>query len=248
MKTMEYKTSRKEAIKAGETRYIGPPCKYGHGSIRYTGNWECVVCKRNRKRGGLDAVIDPVIEQSRINRANAIALGKNKYMGVKCSRGHDGERYVRNHACVKCRLEAKYKRRKKFSLLRKAIAKTLCGPRLPRIGNNKKRYTDEQLLERQRIRKAKYRSKNKDKINAYKAKHRAAKLNRTPGWLRPVDFRHIQEIYNIARRLTEETKTLHHVDHIIPLQGKIVSGLHVPTNLRVIKAADNVKKSNSFQI
>jgi hypothetical protein len=248
MKTMEYKTSRKEAIKAGETRYIGSPCKYGHGSIRYTGNWECAVCKRNRKRGGRDAVIDPAIEQSRINRANAIALGKNKYMGSKCSHGHDGERFVRNHTCVKCHSEAKYKRRKKLSLLRKAVAKTLCGPRLPRIGNNKKRYTDEQLLERQRIRKAKYRSKNKDKIRAYRAKHRAAKLNRTPGWLRPVDLKHIEEIYNIARRLTEKTGESHHVDHIIPLQGKLVSGLHVPTNLRVIKAADNVKKSNSFQI
>jgi len=248
MKNMEYKTSRAEAKAAGETRYIGSPCIYGHGSIRYTGNWECVVCKRNRKRGGLDAVIDPVIEQSRINRANAIALGKKRYMGVKCPQGHDGERYVRNHACVKCNLEAKYKRRKKLSLLRKAVAKTLCGPRLPRIGNNKKRYTDEQLLERQRIRKAKYRSKNKDKIRAQKAKRRAAKLNRTPGWLRPVDFRHIQEIYTIARRLTEKTGELHHVDHIIPLQGELVSGLHVPTNLQVIKAAENYRKHNSFQI
>ena len=243
---MEYKTSRKEALAAGETRYIGSPCKYGHGSIRYTGNWECVVCKRNRKRGGLNAVIDPVIEQSRINRANAIALGKNKYMGVKCSRGHDGERYVRNHACVKCRLEAKYKRRKKFSLLRKAIAKTLCGPRLPRIGNNKKRYTDEQLLERQRIRKAKYRSKNKDKINAYKAKHRAAKLNRTPGWLRPVDFRHIQVYYEISKRQTQATGIEHHVDHIIPLQGKTVSGLHVPWNLQVLEGRENLRKNNKL--
>ena len=245
---MDYKNSRKEAKAAGETRYIGSPCIYGHGSIRYTATWDCVVCKRNRIRGGLDAVIDPVIEQSRINRANAIALGKNKYMGVKCSQGHDGERYVKNHACVKCRLEAKYKRRRKASLLRKAVAKTLCGPRLSRMGNNKKRYTDEQLLERQRIRKAKYRSKNKDKINAYKAKHHAEKLNRTPVWLRSVDLKHIEEIYNIARRLTEETGTLYHVDHIIPLRGKIVSGLHVPTNLRVIKAADNIKKNNSFQI
>lgn len=189
---MVYKTSRKEALQAGETRYIGSPCIYGHGSIRYTGNWECIVCRRRAKQ-------------------------KNKH-----------------------------EKRKKFSLLRKAVAKTLCGPCRPRIGNNKKRYTDEQLLKRQRIRKAKYRSKNKDKINAYKAKRRAAKLNRTPAWLRPVDFKYIQEIYTIAKRLTEKTGELYHVDHIIPLQGEIVSGLHVPTNLQVIKAADNLKKNNIY--
>jgi hypothetical protein len=47
---MQYKTSRKEALAAGDTRYIGAPCKYGHGSIRYTGNWECIVCKKERKK------------------------------------------------------------------------------------------------------------------------------------------------------------------------------------------------------
>jgi DNA-binding transcriptional MerR regulator len=245
---MGYKTSRKEALQAGETRYIGVPCSHGHGSIRYTSNYECVVCKRNRHRGGKDAVIDPVLEQSRINRANAMALGKNKYMGIKCSHGHDGERYVRNHECVKCREEYKKKIRKKFSLLRKTVAKTLCGPRPPRTNNRKRIYTDEQRLERQRIRKAKYRNKNRDKINASKAKRHAGKLNRTPTWLRPVDFKLIQEIYTIAKRLTEKTGELYHVDHIIPLQGKIVSGLHIPTNLQVLKAADNLKKNNLYTV
>jgi len=246
---MQYKTSRKEALAAGKTRYIGDPCKYGHGSIRYTGNWECIVCKRNRKRGGKEAVIDPVIEQSRINRATAITEKKARYIGIKCSQGHNGERYVRDHTCVKCRQEAKYKRQKKLSLLCKIVKQSLCGP-LPlriRTGGRKKIFTEKELQKKQRIRKAIYRHKNRGKINANRAKYRAEKLNRTPSWLRPVDFRHIQVYYEISKRLTQTTGTLHHVDHIVPLKGKLVSGLHVPWNLQVLEGLENLKKSNLFE-
>jgi hypothetical protein len=39
-----------------------------------------------------------------------------------------------------------------------------------------------------------------------------------------------------------------HVDHIIPLQGEMVSGLHVPNNIQVIPWIDNVRKANSFEV
>jgi hypothetical protein len=89
---------------------------------------------------------------------------------------------------------------------------------------------------------------NKDKRAAYQGKRKAAQLQRTPKWLTESDLRMIEAKYSLAAMLTRKTGVIHHVDHIIPLQGKKVSGLHVFSNLRVIPGTDNVKKSNSYQI
>lgn len=66
----------------------------------------------------------------------------------------------------------------------------------------------------------------------------------TPTW---ADRYLIKELYLLAQKLTEQTGIQHEVDHVIPLQGKNVSGLHVETNLQVITAEENRRKSNKFQ-
>lgn len=71
-----------------------------------------------------------------------------------------------------------------------------------------------------------------------KRKHRALGLSEDQEWM-------IREIYELARLRTEVTGTAHEVDHIIPLCGKYVSGLHVPHNLQVLTKADNRRKSNN---
>lgn len=63
-----------------------------------------------------------------------------------------------------------------------------------------------------------------------------------------VDPDAIKAIYLECARITNETGIPHQVDHIVPLKGKIVSGLHVPWNLQIIPARENRKKSNNFQI
>ena len=89
---------------------------------------------------------------------------------------------------------------------------------------------------------------NKDKVNAFAAKRRAARINRTPSWLTKEDLGKIKELYKEAQKLREETGEEWHVDHIIPLQGENISGLHVPDNLQVIKATENKSKNNRYTI
>lgn len=74
------------------------------------------------------------------------------------------------------------------------------------------------------------------------ARRRAKKRMAEPSWLTEEHYAAIKAIYAEAVRLTKETGTPHHVDHIVPLRGKTASGLHVPWNLRAIPAFENLKK------
>lgn len=91
-----------------------------------------------------------------------------------------------------------------------------------------------------------YRKANLDRTNAYKSAHRAAKLNATPKWLTAEQKEQIVEFYSIAKRLEAKTGDKYHVDHIIPLNGEYVRGLHVPWNLQVLTASENMSKSNRY--
>ena len=110
--------------------------------------------------------------------------------------------------------------------------------------DSKKRY--EEKKEQIKAYVAEYKKLNPAKANANKAKRKAAKLQRTPKWLTAIDFERIRTQYQLAEILTKLHNKSWHVDHIIPLQGKIVSGLHVPSNLQVIRGSENCSKQNTF--
>lgn len=74
------------------------------------------------------------------------------------------------------------------------------------------------------------------------SRRNARKRMAEPSWLTDEHYDAIRAIYVEAVRLTKETGVPHHVDHIIPLRGETVSGLHVPWNLRAIPAAENLAK------
>ena len=109
--------------------------------------------------------------------------------------------------------------------------------------------------EKARASKLAYKERNRNKIRAYNKQwakanpgkvtdyaraYQLLKRNRMPKWLSTKDRQIIKEFY-INRPIG------FHVDHIVPLKGRNVSGLHVPWNLQYLPAMENIKKSNRYK-
>lgn len=86
------------------------------------------------------------------------------------------------------------------------------------------------------VKRAYYRA-NKDKAVLKKVIRNSRSKRATPAWLTPEMKRQISEVYRLR-------PVGYHVDHIIPLCGKNVSGLNVPWNLQYLPATENLKKGN----
>ena len=78
-----------------------------------------------------------------------------------------------------------------------------------------------------------------------KIRRRVAEKQAFPKW---ANKEIIDLIYQQADDLTTTTGTRYSVDHIVPLRGKLVSGLHVEHNLRVLPLTENVSKTNKFDV
>jgi hypothetical protein len=87
---------------------------------------------------------------------------------------------------------------------------------------------------------------NPDKNVAKAMKYIASKLNRTPAWLTKEHLFQIEGFYKLAKQMEKQLSGKYEVDHIVPLQGKEVSGLHVPWNLQILSKTNNIKKSNKY--
>ena len=98
--------------------------------------------------------------------------------------------------------------------------------------------------EARKIARDKWDRLNPGRTNAAKTKNRLERLLRVPAWLTEDDKWMIEQAYELAKLRTEMFGFQWHVDHIIPLKGKKVSGLHVPTNLQVIPWQENLRKGS----
>ena len=88
---------------------------------------------------------------------------------------------------------------------------------------------------------SRWRRENPHKDRAKTRRYRASKLLAMPGWADPGA---IENCYLEAERMSIETGIPHDVDHIVPLQSKLVCGLHWEGNLVVIPSSENRKKGN----
>ncbi len=212
--------AKRAAFDAGLPRYEGTPCKRGHGATRYTSTGECVVCSttkgnnRSRKQRS-DQRAAQAQERAEIRAVKAAAAAERRRL-------KDVARYAarRDSRILYMR---EYYRLNKEKLIRDSI-----------------KYQQSKPEKRQAIQR-RYYEKNAHKIRA--AQQRRFK-HAVPCWLTPLDFYLIGTIYAECRRVSRVTGTKHHVDHIIPINGKNVCGLHTLTNLQILPAVQNRRKSN----
>lgn len=87
-------------------------------------------------------------------------------------------------------------------------------------------------------RQARWRKANPERYRALQQEREAAMRTQTPSW---ADRDAMKKFY-------ENRPEGHEVDHIVPLQGKIVSGLHVLCNLQYLPAEENRKKNRTFEV
>ena len=85
---------------------------------------------------------------------------------------------------------------------------------------------------------------NRADVNTYNSFVRAQKLKRTPAWS---DQERIKAYYNVCAFFNEVNGYIkYHVDHVVPLQGNNVSGLHTHNNLQILLASENCSKGNKY--
>lgn len=85
--------------------------------------------------------------------------------------------------------------------------------------------------------------RRKDVLQLNHEQRRNAMLLATAGW---ADKKAIKAIYEEARRRSTETGIPHEVDHIVPIQGRKVCGLHVENNLQILTKSENIRKHASY--
>ena len=154
--------------------------------------------------------------------------GETRYFtGLPCKHGHVAERQVSNGTCVDC-LEVR--RKENMHWFRAADQKRRQNPERKEYHNANERKNRKQPHRR-----------------AARAAERMARIasqkQRTPKW---ADLKAIKAFYDTSQWVTEVTGLEHHVDHIIPLNGRLVSGLHVAENLRVLPGPENLAKGSKY--
>ena len=170
------------------------------------------------------------------------------FTGLPCKHGHIALRKTKG-TCVECQKIEWEETNAKRALLPKSEASKKAGKK---YYENNKEVVKLRALSRKPEDIIKYRktwkAANPELVMA-NSKHRRTKHKQaTPKWLTQEHKAQIKQFYLDAMLVSKVTGVPYAVDHIVPLRGELVSGLHVPWNLAVITREENSKKSNKINL
>ena len=194
-----------------------------------------------------------------MKRQEAKTKGLIKYStGKPCRRGHLSERYVKTGHCVECvSIQAKAWKKANPETQYQSWRKWLEANRGThnlrvrrwQANNQEKVKADRKIWElanpdKVAAKTKRWRERNPEKYTAAAVASVARRAKRAPKWLTKDDQWLMAQFYDVAKLRTKATGEIWEVDHILPLRGASVSGLHVPANLQVILKSENRAKRN----
>jgi hypothetical protein len=178
------------------------------------------------------------------------------FTNIPCKYGHVSERYTSSGVCVQCSREAdairysdkefvsernkNYYTHNKQTVLNNAKIRYDANPKEMNLKNTLRRNAK---VEEYRERDRKYSKVHRTEKYVHNSKRRKGVEMATPKW---ADLEEMARIYKLSESLSKNTNIKHNVDHIIPLKHKLVCGLNIPSNMRVITQKENFQKGNKF--
>ena len=203
--------------KSVEDFHKSPTCKGGHRPVCR----QCVaVSVKVYKAANREKILEQK-RQERVRDKEIIAARNAKY-------------YVDNKEKRSAKQRSWYERNKE-SVKARAKAWADANPERAKATKRKNKLSRPETV------KAEY-QRNKHQYFARAASRRVTVKQATPVW---ADQNEIAEMFIIAGKLNSFfTKPVVHVDHVVPLNSKLVCGLHTPANLQILSAKANLAKRN----